>query len=85
MPMDTVLRRLRVSTKKTLKEVADGVGTDPGNLSRIERGAQTASPMLAEKIVKFFGPPLTEEQVLYPERFVEPTAQTPACGTEAAA
>lgn len=44
---------------------------DAGNLSRIERGEQTASPAMAEKICLVFGGELTELQILYPERFME--------------
>ncbi len=65
----TPLRALRRKRRLTLVRVAKGVKTDPTNLSRIERGMQK-SPELAEKLVKYFGrKALTEEQVLYPERF----------------
>ncbi|MGF6153994.1 helix-turn-helix domain-containing protein [Pseudomonas fluorescens] len=51
-----------------LKDV--GEETDTGNLSRIERGLQRASPQMAESICKVFGKKtLTEIHVLYPDRF----------------
>lgn len=63
------LKRTRVTTGRTLSEVAEAVGTNPGNMSRIENGKQRASPGLAEKIAKYFGYAITEIQILYPERF----------------
>lgn len=50
-----------------LKQVNCNMNT--GNLSRIERGEQTPSPVTAEKICLVFGGELTELQILYPERF----------------
>jgi transcriptional regulator with XRE-family HTH domain len=50
----TPAQRLREKSGLTLKEVADAVGTDTGNLSRIESGRQK-SVELAEKLVKFYG------------------------------
>jgi len=60
---------------------------DTGNLSRIERGKQTPSPVTAEKLCLVFGGELTEIQILYPERFAEEQAEagadeTPHAGTE---
>ena len=49
--------------------VADAVGTNPGNLSRVERAVQNASPALAERLATFFQPDLTELEILYPDRF----------------
>ena len=46
------------------------IGTDAGNLSRIENGKQRASPDMAEKLARHFGYAITEIQILYPERFV---------------
>ncbi len=68
--MDSPLKALRKQRGLTLKEVAEAIGTDTGNLSRIESGDQK-SPQLAEKLVKFYGEgAITEIQILYPERFV---------------
>jgi transcriptional regulator with XRE-family HTH domain len=67
--MNTPLKVLRHARKQTLHEVATAVGTDSGNLSRIENGKQGASPELAERLAKFYGYAITEIQILYPERF----------------
>lgn len=48
-----------------------GCTLDAGNLSRIERGQQTSSTVVAEKLCLVFGGELTELQILYPERFME--------------
>lgn len=67
--MSTPLKRLRLDKKKTLQEVADAIGTDTGNLSRIESGKQR-SLNLAEKLVAYFGGILiTEAEILYPSRY----------------
>lgn len=71
MEIDTPLRRLRRARKLTLETVAAAVGTDTGNLSRIERGKQT-SLALAEALVGYFGNGITEAEILYPERFPAP-------------
>ena len=55
----------------TLNEVAHSVGSDVGNLSRIERGAQAPSPELAEKLCRFFDGEINEIQIFYPWRFTE--------------
>lgn len=66
---DTPLKRLRLARGKTLKAVADGVNSDPGNISRIERGKQ-CSPALAAKLVAFFGADaISELEILYPQRY----------------
>jgi transcriptional regulator with XRE-family HTH domain len=70
--MDTPLKRLRKRQKKTLQEVADAIGTDTGNLSRIEQGKQRSLD-LAEKLVEFYGSgTITEAEILYPERYPLP-------------
>lgn len=67
----TPLRRLRKERGLTLLEVARAVGTDTGNLSRIEKGKQQ-SPELAPKLVEFFGSEhITELEILYPDRYTE--------------
>lgn len=72
----TPLRLAREARNLTLKQVADAVGTDGGNLSRVERGTQTPSKELTEALVKFYGVKnLSEVQILFPERF---TAQAAA-------
>jgi transcriptional regulator with XRE-family HTH domain len=66
---DTPLKRLRLKRKLTLLDVASAVGTDTGNLSRIESGAQK-SVALAEKLVEYFGrDSICESEILYPDRY----------------
>ena len=67
--MNSPLKQARLKHEKTLQEVADAVGTDTGNLSRIERGQQVPSKELTEKLAKYFGGEITELQIIYPERF----------------
>lgn len=70
--MDTPLKRLRTQRKHTLQEVADAIGTDTGNLSRIEAGRQKSLD-LAAKLVDFFGrEAISEAEILYPERYPAP-------------
>ena len=49
------LRQLRQKRGKSLEDVAAAVGTDAGNLSRIERGIQLPSGQLAQRIADFYG------------------------------
>ncbi len=70
--MSTPLKALRLARNQTLHDTATAVGTDTGNLSRIENAKQRASPELAEKLAKHYGYAITEIQILYPERFTEP-------------
>ncbi|MDH1865708.1 MAG: helix-turn-helix transcriptional regulator [Pseudomonas sp.] len=70
------LRKARKQRGWRLQHVVDRLheincSLDTGNLSRIERGKQTASPGLAEKLCLVFGGELTELQILYPERFMD--------------
>lgn len=67
--MNTPLKTARLKRGYVLARVAASVGTDQGNLSRIENGKQRASPELAERLAKYFGYDITEIQILYPERF----------------
>lgn len=67
--MRTPLRRIRIEKKYSLAEVASAVGSDAGNLSRIEKATQRPSLKLAEELVKFFNFEITELEILYPERF----------------
>jgi len=53
----------------TLQQVSVKVGIDAGNLSRIERCKQSASPLLAEKLSKLFCGEISEIEILYPERY----------------
>ena len=68
--MTSPLKTIRIKRGLTLAEVSHSVGTDVGNLSRIENRKQQASPDLAQRLAKFFGGEITELQILYPERFL---------------
>lgn len=68
--MTSPLKTARLKRELTLQHVADAVGIDTGNLSRIERGTQVPSKDLAEKLSKFFDGEIDEIQIIYPERFV---------------
>ncbi|AEV24604.1 putative transcriptional regulator [Azospira oryzae PS] len=69
--MNSPLKQVRLKRNKTLQEVADAIGTDTGNLSRIERGQQVPSKAMAEKLAKYFDNEVTETQIIYPERFAD--------------
>lgn len=74
--MDTPLRAARRKSGQNLAEVAQALGTDAGNLSRIERGIQAPSREMAEKLARHFRRfKLTEIQIIYPERFADPSLQ----------
>lgn len=62
----------------TLQGLAALVGSDVGNLSRIERGTQIPSRELAEKICAQFPGEINEIQLIYPERFAVESNSTPA-------
>ena len=55
MHVGTVIRRLRKAMGMTMEVLADQIGTDPGNLSRIERGVQNYTPEMLETIAKHLG------------------------------
>lgn len=74
----TPLKAARKRAGQTLEVVASAVGTDTGNLSRIERGDQTPSASLAEKLAKHFGSPLTSAQVTCPALFADEASVTDA-------
>jgi predicted transcriptional regulator len=69
LPTVTQLRVMRQERGLTQQEVAKAVGINQGYYSRVEKGDVIPSPALAERIVMHLGPPLSEEQVLYPQRF----------------
>lgn len=66
----TPLRTLRLKKNLQLNVVAQAVGTDAGNLSRIETGKQRTTPQLAEDLRKYFKDEISELEILYPERYV---------------
>lgn len=68
--MKSALRQIREAKSQTIVEVSRAVGTDPGNLSRIENGKQKASTEIAEKLSKHFAGEISEMEILYPSRFL---------------
>ncbi len=66
----TPLRKIRLEKQLTIAEVAAAISCDVGNLSRLERGTQTASLEIAEKLAKFYDKKITEMQILYPLRYM---------------
>ncbi len=67
--MSTPLQKIRKENNLTLQELAKDLGIDPSNLSRIERGMQSASPQFAEKVCNKFKGSISEIEILYPTRF----------------
>lgn len=72
--MKSPLREARERRGLTLREVANAVAMDQGNLSRVERGEQTPSKELAEALSNFFDREIDEMQIIYPERFAGPAS-----------
>lgn len=62
----------------TLNALAKKVGSDVGNLSRIERGVQTPNAHLAERICSEFDGEVSELQLIYPARFADPASEPAA-------
>ena len=78
--MQTPLRKMRHLRGLSLKEVAKAVGSDTGNLSRIETGEQVAKKELAARLAALFAPAIDERHVIYPERYsdwIPPSIVTP--------
>lgn len=73
--MESPLRSARVKRGLTLRQACALVELDFSQLSRIERDGRT-SRETATRLAEFFG--ITEEQVLYPERFTDGPSQEAA-------
>ncbi|HEX7641967.1 MAG TPA: helix-turn-helix transcriptional regulator [Burkholderiaceae bacterium] len=67
--MHSPLRKIRLWRGLSLHAVALAVGSDTGNLSRIETGEQVAKKQLAAKLAAYFAPHIDERHVIYPERY----------------
>jgi transcriptional regulator with XRE-family HTH domain len=67
--METPLRAIRKERKVSIYAVAEAAACSPTTVSRVERGVQNASSDMAERLAKYFDGGITEEQILYPERF----------------
>ncbi|MEX9872124.1 helix-turn-helix domain-containing protein [Providencia rettgeri] len=68
--MQTPLRKIRLENNLTISEVAAAINCDVGNISRLERGMQTASIEMAEKLARFYQGKINELQILYPQRYM---------------
>lgn len=66
----TPLRTMRHIRGLSLEIVAKAIGSDTGNLSRIETGAQVAGKDIAARLVTFYAPCIDELHVIYPERYI---------------
>lgn len=65
---DTPLRKIREAMGVTQSEVATAIGVDQSTFCKVEQGAGCTRDT-AERIVGFFGEPLTELHVMYPSRY----------------
>lgn len=67
----TPLRVARKMRKLTQQQLALAVGVTQSHISSIETGGDHASAQLAEKLVEVIGRQwISEEEILYPERFI---------------
>lgn len=70
------LQKIREACHLSQAKVAAAVGLDQSSYHCIETGKNGARPSTAERLVKFFGPALTEMHVLYPDRYPDFKART---------
>lgn len=67
----TPLMFVRKHAGQSIGEVARALAVTPTHISKVERAKGRCSPELAEKLVKHFGSnQITEEQILYPDRYM---------------
>lgn len=66
-PTRSLLTQIRKSRGLSLDEVADKVGTDPTNLSRVEKGAQVPKRELARALWRFYGGTVPLSAIYDPE------------------
>jgi transcriptional regulator with XRE-family HTH domain len=59
MKIGQVIRKIRIEKGATLEEIALVAGTDPANLSRVERNMQQLTPETLEKIAEALGMPVS--------------------------
>lgn len=63
----TPLREARKARNLTVQAVAEAVGTDPSNMSRLELGQHTPAPDIARRLYRFY------EGALSPIEIYDPT------------
>lgn len=59
MKIGQVIRKIRKEKGATLEAVALTAGTDPGNLSKVERNLQQPTPEMLESVAKALGLPVS--------------------------
>jgi transcriptional regulator with XRE-family HTH domain len=59
MKIGQVIRKIRKEKGATLEEVALTAGTDPGNLSKVERNLQQPTPDMLENVARVLGLPVS--------------------------
>lgn len=64
--MSTKLKQARKQRQLTVAAVALAVGTDQGNLSRIENGKQMPGKELAQRLHEFYGGSVSLLDILMP-------------------
>jgi transcriptional regulator with XRE-family HTH domain len=70
--MSTPLQLARERSKLTQTAAAARIGIERSYYCRIETGRFRPHAEMAKKIVAFYGEPLTRDQVLFPEEYLEP-------------
>ena len=66
---ETPLYKLRHAVGVTIIEVSLAIGINNGNLSKLERGLNRASPDTAAALVAYYKGAINELHLIYPERF----------------
>lgn len=67
----TPLHIVRSKRGHSTREVAEAVGVNQSQYSRVESGKRRPSPDLANRIAKHFGNEVTRDQILFPEDYLE--------------
>jgi transcriptional regulator with XRE-family HTH domain len=75
--MPTPLRTAREKRRDSTRTVADAVGINQSQYSRVESGLRRPSPDLANRLAKYFGNAVTRDQILFPEDYAEQPARKP--------
>ena len=78
MTIGEILKRYRLTMGETLEEVAYRAGTDPSNLSRVERGMQQPSVALLDALAKSLGTRVSELYREYEEAVSASQVSEPA-------
>jgi predicted transcriptional regulator len=67
--MVTHLKKKREELGISAEALALEVGVSQAAISRVENGKAQASPRLADKLVRFLGPSITRDEILFPEYY----------------